>query len=155
MSDLAKDISAFFISMVPLIELRGGIIYAAAQGIPFWRAFIICCLANILPVPVILLFLRKIFSFLERFKYTKKMVLALERRARAKAKSEKFIKYRAWGLFAFVAIPLPGTGAWTGSLIAVIMDMPIKKSFLAIASGVVGAGVIMSVLSFLIPGLFF
>ena len=153
MSDLMKDISAFFISIVPLIELRGGIIYAAAQGIPFWRAFIICCLANILPVPVILLFLRKIFAFLEKFKYTKKIVLALERRA--KAKSEDIAKYQAWGLFVFVVVPLPGTGAWTGSLIAVIMDMPIKKSFLAIAAGVTGAGVIMSVLSFLIPGLFF
>ena len=144
---------AFLISMLPIVELRGGIIYAAARGVPFVTAFIICFLGNILPIPFILVFIRKIFSFLERFKYTKNIVKKLENRA--SAKSDKIRTYQLLGLFLFVAIPLPGTGAWTGALIAAFLDMQIKKSFSAIAAGVLCAGIIMSVLSYLIPGLFF
>jgi uncharacterized membrane protein len=143
---------AFLISMVPIFELRGGIIYAAARGVPFIQAFIICFLGNILPIPFILLFLRKIMSFLERFKYTKRIVLAVERRVRKKRGSIE--KYKLFGLFLFVAIPLPGTGAWTGAMIAAVMGMPIRKTFPSIVCGVLGAGIIMSVLSFWIPGLF-
>lgn len=148
-----SKIIAFFISMLPILELRGGIIYAAANQIPFVTAFIICFIGNILPIPFILLFIRKIFTFLEKFKYTKKIVTKLEQRAYAK--SDKIRTYQLLGLFLFVAIPLPGTGAWTGALIAAFLDLPIKKSFPAIALGVLGAGIIMSILSYLIPGLFF
>ena len=144
---------AFLMSMVPVIELRGGIVYAAACGIPFITAFIVCFLGNILPVPFILIFLRRIFAFLERFKYTKRIVKGLERRARSK--EGKLKKYQLLGLFLLVAIPLPGTGAWTGALVAVVFDIQIKKALPVIALGVLGAGLIMSILSFLIPGLFF
>ena len=144
---------AFLLSMLPVVELRGGIIFAAARGIPFINAFIICFLGNILPVPFILLFVRRVFGFLERLKYTKDIVLKLENRVRAKSGS--VLKYQLWGLFIFVAIPLPGTGAWTGAMVAAFLDMQIRKSFPMIALGVLGAGIIMSVLSYLIPGLFF
>ena len=140
-------------SMLPVIELRGGIIYAAAFEIPFVQAFIICVIGNILPIPFILLFLRKILAFLSKFKYTAKIVTWLENRGHAK--SDNIRKYQMLGLFIFVAIPLPGTGAWTGALIASLMDLQIRKSFPMIALGVVGAGVIMSILSYFIPGLFF
>jgi uncharacterized membrane protein len=140
-------------SMLPIVELRGGLIFASASGVPFWEAFILCCAGNILPVPFILLFLRKIFKLLERSRRTAKLVLWLE--DKAKRAEKKIGKYETLGLFLFVAVPLPGTGAWTGALIAAIFDMRIKRAFPAIAAGVVGAGVIMSVVSYLIPGLFF
>ena len=148
-----EKLIAFFISMLPVLELRGGIIYAAAKGIPFVEAFIICFLGNILPVPFILLFLRKVLIFFSRFKRTKNIVLKIENRALAKSDTVK--KYQLFGLFLFVAVPLPGTGAWTGAIIASVLGLEIKKSFLMIALGVLGAGIIMSVLSYLIPGLFF
>jgi len=149
-----KDlIAAFFISMLPLAELRIGIIYAAARGIPFPTAFAVCLIGNVLPVPFILLFIKKIFAFLEKFKYTAKIVKKLEDRARAKSESVK--TKQLIGLFAFVAIPLPGTGAWTGSLIAAMLDLKFGKSFAVIVAGVITAGMIMSLLSYLIPGLFF
>ena len=150
---MIDTIIAFLLSMLPVIELRGGIVYAAARGVPFITAFIICFLGNILPIPFILLFIRRILSFLERFKYTKKLVEKIENRARTKSASIR--KYQMFGLFLFVAIPLPGTGAWTGALIAALMDLQIKKSFPVIALGVLVAGIIMSIFSFLIPGLFF
>jgi uncharacterized membrane protein len=139
--------------MLPVVELRGGLIFASASGVPFPEAFLLCCLGNILPIPFILFFLRKIFNILEKNKHTAKLVLWLE--GKAKKAEKKIGKYEMFGLFLFVAIPLPGTGAWTGALIASIFDMRIKRALPAIAAGVVGAGVIMSVLSYWIPGLFF
>ena len=135
------------------MELRGGMVYAAARGVPYVLAFCLCVLGNILPVPFILLFIRKIFSYLKRFKYTRGIVTKLENRARAK--SDTVRKYQLLGLLLLVAIPLPGTGAWTGALVAAILDLRIRKSFPVIALGVLGAGILMSVLSYLIPGLFF
>ena len=139
--------------MLPISELRGGLIYAAASGIPFITAFIICYVGNIIPVPLILLFIRRILLFLEKFKYTRGIVKKLEDKTRAKSESVR--KYQLISLFVFVAIPLPGFGAWTGSLIAALLDLQIKKSFPVIALGILAAGIIMSVLSYLIPGLFF
>jgi uncharacterized membrane protein len=138
--------------MLPLAELRGGLIYASASGIPFWEAFIVCCIGNILPVPFILIFLRKILALFERGKYTRRFTRWLEDKA---ARAERKVrKYELFGLFLLVAIPLPGTGAWTGSLVAVLFDLKIKRALPSIALGVVAAGVIMSVLSYFIPGLF-
>ncbi|MDR2486637.1 MAG: small multi-drug export protein [Clostridiales Family XIII bacterium] len=138
--------------MLPLFELRGGLVYASAFQIPFWEAFAVCCLGNILPIPFILLFLRAIFRVLERFRLTAKLVRRLEAKAR---KAERRVrKYSLFGLFLLVAIPLPGTGAWTGALVAVLFDIQIRRAFPAIAVGVVAAGIIMSVVSYLIPGLF-
>lgn len=144
---------AFLISMLPVLELRGGIIYAAANGVPFLTAFIVCFLGNILPIPFILLFLRKVFAFLENFRYTQRLVRSLESRARKK--QGLIQKYSLPGLFLLVAIPLPGTGAWTGALVSVLLDIQIRKAFPTISLGVLAAGIIMSILSFWIPGLFF
>lgn len=148
-----KLLVAFFISMLPVSELRGGMIFASASGIPFVEAFLICFLGNILPVPFLLLFVRRILTFLERFRYTKGIVTGLESRVRAK--SDKVKKYQLFGLFLLVAVPLPGTGAWTGALVAAGLDHRIKRAFPMIALGVFFAGIIMSILSYLVPGLFF
>ena len=139
--------------MLPVSELRGGMIYASASGIPFVEAFLICFIGNILPVPFILLFIRRIFILLEHFKYTKNIVAKLENRVRAK--SDRMKKYQLFGLLLLVAIPLPGTGAWTGAMIAAGLDHRIKRAFPTIVLGVFCAGIIMSVFSYLIPGLFF
>ncbi|MCL2013978.1 MAG: small multi-drug export protein [Oscillospiraceae bacterium] len=143
---------AFLISMLPILELRGGIIFAAAREIPFLAAFLVCFAGNIIPIPFILFFIRKIFNFLGKFKYTKKLVVKLENRARAK--SDKVRKHQLLGLFLLVAIPLPGTGAWTGSLVAAFLNLPPKKAFLTITLGVLGAGIIMSLLFYLAPDLY-
>ncbi|MCL1866850.1 MAG: small multi-drug export protein [Oscillospiraceae bacterium] len=148
-----KLLIAFGISMLPIIELRGGIPYAMLNGIPFWEAFLVCFAGNILPVPFILFFIRIIFDFMEKLKITEKLIKKL--RGIAEAKSDKVKKYQYFGLLMLVAIPLPGTGAWTGSLIAALMNLPVKKSFPTIAVGVLLAGIFMSILSYFIPGLFF
>ena len=153
MEKAADSLIAFFISMLPVLELRGGIVYAAAREMPFFQAFCLCYIGNILPIPFILLFIRKILRALERLRYTKGLVLKIEKRARTKSASIR--KYQLLGLFAFVALPLPGTGAWMGALIAALMDLRMKKTLPVIAVGVFCAGVIMSVLSFYVPGMFF
>jgi uncharacterized membrane protein len=147
------ELADFIISMLTVVELRGGLIFSAIAGIPFAKAFILCYLGNIVPLPFILLFLRKVFSWLERFRLTEKLVRKLEEKARKGG--AKLGRYESFGLFVFVAIPLPGTGGWTGTLIAVILDMKIKRAFPAVALGVLAAGGIMSVLTYLIPGMFF
>jgi uncharacterized membrane protein len=149
---LRAMIEAFCFSMIPVFELRGGIIYAAVRGIPVALAFLVCFLGNILPIPFILLFLRRIFTFLEKFRPTRRIVLALERRARKKRGT--IDKYKLFGLFLFVATPLPGTGAWSGALVAVVMDIPLRKALPVIILGVLGAGVIMITLSYLFPSIF-
>jgi uncharacterized membrane protein len=149
-----KDLLVTFgISMLPVVELRGGIPFAAVHGIPFGLAFAVSFLGNILPVPFILLLLRRVFQFMEQWKLTRRVVLGLERRARKHTGT--LDKYALLGLFILVAIPLPGTGAWTGSLVAVVFDIQIRRAFPVIALGVLTAGIIMTVLSYLIPGLFF
>lgn len=148
-----NEIIAFFISMLPIVELRGGIVYAAAQGVLFKYAFPICLIGNILPIPIILLFSRQIIRLLEHFKLTSGIAKRIYKKARSS--KEMIQKYQWLGLLLFVAIPLPGTGAWTGAFIASIFDMPLKKAFIALAFGVLGAGIIMSILSYWLPGLFF
>ena len=147
------ELAVFIISMLPIVELRGGMILAAILGIPFAEAFVLCFLGNIIPIPFILLFLRKIFSWLERFKYTGKFVRWVEEKGHRAAK--KLGRYDAFSLFIFVAIPLPGTGGWTGALISVLLDLQIRRAFPTIALGVLAAGGIMSVITYFIPGLFF
>ena len=143
---------AFLISILPIVELRGGLVFARLANIPFVQAFLICLAGNLLPIPFILLFLQKIFLWLEKFAWTKKIVDWLKRRARAK--SGKIQNGQLVALFLFVAIPLPGTGGWTGALIASVLGLPKRKSFPAIGLGIVGAGIIMSVLAYLLPEVF-
>ncbi len=148
---LSAEIIAFIVSMLPVLELRGGLIVAKILEVSFLKAFIICYIGNILPIPFILLFIRKIFSLLKKVKWIKCLIDKLEAKSIRKADSVK--KYRLWGLFLFVAIPLPGTGAWTGALIADLLDIRIKHSFPTIASGVFVAGIIISALSYGVFGL--
>ncbi|MBR4859004.1 MAG: small multi-drug export protein [Clostridia bacterium] len=143
---IPEELIVFIISMLPVVELRGGMIAAKLLDVEFIKAFIICYLGNILPIPFILLFIRRIFNFLKRFSATEKLVEKLE--ASSLRKSDKIKKSRIWGLLTFVAIPLPGTGGWTGSLIAALLDMRIKISFPVIALGVLIANLIMSVFSY-------
>lgn len=149
---IPPELIIFFISMLPILELRGGLIAAKLLGVEFVRAFIICYIGNIIPVPFILLFIRKIFQFLRDKKGFSKIIEKLE--IRSMRKSEKVKRWRDWGLLAFVAVPLPGTGGWTGALIAALMDIRIKKSFPIIAIGILIAGIIMSVITYLVPSFF-
>lgn len=143
---IPKELVVFLISMFPILELRGGMIAASLLDVELVRALIICYIGNILPIPFILLFIRKIFQFLKRFEKVGSVIEKLEIRSMRKSESVK--KYRFWGLFAFVGIPLPGTGGWTGALIASLLDMRIKLSFPAIALGVLAADLIMAIFSY-------
>lgn len=148
---IPKELIVFIISMFPILELRGGMIAAKLLGVQLWKAFIICYFGNILPIPFILLFIRRIFVFLKKFKPTEKLVGKIE--IRSMRKSEKVRRGRNWGLLAFVAIPLPGTGGWTGALIAALLDIRMKASLPIIALGVLIANLIMSVFSYGLLGL--
>ena len=140
----------FIISLFPILELRGGLIAAGLLGVPWAKAFAICFVGNMLPVPFILLFIRKIFEVMKRSKAFEKIVIKMEKKA--EKNGEKVKKYELLGLFILVAIPLPGTGAWTGALVAALMDIRLKKSIPAIALGVVAAGLIVSALMYGVVG---
>ncbi len=141
-----KEVAIFIISLLPILELRGGLIAARILGVKFIKAFIICYIANILPVPFILLFINWIFNKMSKWKPTKKIVDWLSNKTLKK--KDQIDKYGYFGLFLFVGIPLPGTGAWTGSLLAILLNLDKKKSFITIALGVLAAGIIMSLLSY-------
>jgi uncharacterized membrane protein len=134
-----KLLITFLISMVPVIELRVAIPYGVAAGVDPWVACVLAIVGNLLPVPFILLFIRKIFAWMRRYDKLRPIVEKLEQRAAGK--NAKVKKYEFWGLLLFVAIPLPGTGAWTGSLIAALMEMRLKRALPTIALGVLTAGI--------------
>lgn len=147
---VSKEWIVFIISLMPILELRGGLIAASLLKIPYLRAAPICIIGNILPIPFVLLFLDKIFNLMEKWEPTKKIVKLFKDRA-TKYKPQ-IDKYGFWGLVLFVGIPLPGTGAWTGSLVASVFKMDFKKSSLAIFIGIILAFLIMSILSYGIIG---
>ncbi len=147
----SPEVIAFIVSLLPVLELRGGLIAAKLMDIEFFKAFIICFIGNMLPIPFILVFIRKIFNLLKRSSKVESVITKLE--ARSLRKADKVKKYRLWGLFLFVAIPLPGTGGWTGALVADLLDIRIKHSFPVIAAGVFVAGIIISALSYGLLGL--
>ncbi len=141
-----KELIVFLISLMPILELRGGLIAAALLGLNIVPAFIICIIGNLLPIPFILWFITPIFNKLKKTKHLSKFVNKIEKKALSK--KDKIEKAEFWGLFFFVGIPLPGTGGWTGSLIASLIDMDKKKAMLAITCGVLLAGLIVGSLSF-------
>lgn len=143
-----NELIIFLISILPVLELRGGLIAASLLGVDLIPAMIICFLGNILPIPFILLFLQRIFAFMKRHGILVKFVEWLENRGASKGEEVKNSKWEKWGLLVFVAIPLPGTGGWTGALIASVLNMKVKDSFPVIAAGVAIAGVIMAILSY-------
>lgn len=139
---IPPELTAFVISLLPILECRGGMIAARLLQIPFFKAFVICYLGNMLPIPFIILFIKKIFEFLRRFKFFEKIIVKLE--GKTERNKEKVLRYKSWGLLLFVAIPLPGTGGWTGALMAALLDIDMKRSLPIIALGVFIAGLIMS-----------
>lgn len=141
-----KDIVVFIISMMPILELRGGLLAASILNISLIKGLIICIIGNVLPIPFVLWLIEYFFNLLEKFKPTKKMVKWLKNKAMKKSDSIK--KYGYVGLILFVGIPLPGTGAWTGSLLAVLLNLDKKKSFICILAGVFLASVIMTIISY-------
>lgn len=149
---IPAELTIFIVSLLPILELRGGMIAAALLSVPFGRAFWICLLGNLLPLPFILWLIRPFFNWLRRTKHLKKVADWLERKT--EKNKEKVLKYETWGLLIFVAIPLPGTGGWTGALVAAMLDMPMKKSLPAICLGVLVAGAIMSIVTYGLPALF-
>lgn len=147
---ISAEAVVFFISMIPILELRGGLLAASLLKIAPQTAIPLCIIGNIIPIPFILLFIRQIFKLMKKTKAFRGPITKLE--SRAMGKSDKIKKYEFWGLLFFVGIPLPGTGAWTGALIASLLEIDIKKSSLAILGGIFLASVIMYVFSYLLVG---
>lgn len=141
---IPNELTVFIISVLPVLELRGGLIAAKLLDMDIIKAFIFCYVGNMLPIPFILLFLRKIFDLMRKSKKLGKIVGKLEKKAEKHRKT--IDKYGAWGLLVLVAIPLPGTGGWTGALVAEIMDIKFKKALPIIALGVLIAGLIVGAL---------
>lgn len=143
---ISKEFIVFLISMIPILELRGSILAAGFMKMEFFSTYIAAVLGNMLPIPFILMFINKIFEWLKKTKTFRPLVEKLENKAMKK--SGQIHKYGKWGLFLFVAIPLPGTGAWTGSLIAALLGMKTREALPWIFLGVLTAGLVMSLLSF-------
>ena len=152
-SSAGKILLTFLLSMVPVIELRGAIPVATeVYGLNFWVAIVVSIIGNMIPVPFIIVFIRKIFDWM-RQKLPKLNGLVTKMEEKADKHKEKVLKYEFWGLFILVAIPLPGTGAWTGALVAAMLDMQLKRAVPAIFMGVVGAAMIVSFVTLAVPAL--
>ncbi len=150
-----KKLTIFIISMIPILELRGGLLAAspALLDVSILQAIPICVIGNLIPVPFILKLITPIFNRLKKTKKIRPIVERLEKKAMDK--SDRIQRYEFWGLVLFVGIPLPGTGAWTGSLIASLLDIPFKKAFTAVLIGICMATVIMAVVSYGLLGVLF
>ncbi len=141
------------VSMVPVIELRGGIPFGVAAGLPVWMALLAAVIGNLIPVPFIIVYIRRIFQWMRRrLPRFGGMIDRLE--AKAHLKGQKVQKYQYFGLALFVAIPLPGTGAWTGALAAAFLDMRLRKAFPSIVAGVLVAGVVVSAITYGVASIF-
>lgn len=149
---LGKHLCVFICSMIPIIELRGAVPLGAGLGLPFWQNILLSIVGNMLPIPFILIFIKAILSWMSkcRIKLFNKVSNWLFKKA--EKNRPKIEKYSTWGLMIFVAIPLPGTGAWTGALVASLIDMKFTKALLSIFLGVLIAGAIMSAASYGVLG---
>lgn len=150
---LGETLLTMLISMLPIVELRGGLPAGVAMGLPIPTAFFAALVGNMLPVPFIILFVRPLFKWVRvHIPKLGSLVSRLEKRAREK--SVDVSRYQTWGLLIFVAIPLPGTGAWTGALIAAVLDMRLKRAVPVILAGVFIAGCIITALTYGVTLLF-
>lgn len=149
---LNKMFGIFLISMLPVVELRGAIPVGAAIGLPWYLNMIVSIVGNLLPVPFILLFSIKAFEFMKKHNILVKFIEKIENRA--KKRSEGLATGEFIGLMLFVAIPFPGTGAWTGALIAALLQFERKRSFIYITLGVLIAAAIMTAASYGVISLF-
>ena len=161
---LKKCIYVFLISMLPVVELRGGMPVGIGMGIPFWLSYLVCVLGNMLPVPFLIMFSKSIFGlFAKQKEFETKSIsfffrlwykcvnfiggILFKVNKKADEKAKTIGTYELLGLFIFVAIPLPGTGAWTGAFIAAILRLRLVKATLAILAGVMASGMIMGLIS--------
>lgn len=149
---VGEELCVLFCSMLPIIELRGAIPLGATFDLPWWQTFAISVVGNLLPIPFILLLMRWVLSVMKKIKGLRRIALWLE--AKVEKKRDKVEKYAFWGLVFFVAVPLPGTGAWTGSLIASVTGIRFWRSMLCVTIGVLIAAVIMSAVSYGAVGVF-
>ena len=152
---VSKEVVIFIISMIPILELRGGLLAAspALLNVPILRAIPICIIGNLLPIPFILLLIEKVLDLMEKIPGLCKIARWVRQKAdKNKGQIEKF---GFWGLALFVGIPLPGTGAWTGSLVAALLHMKFGKAIAAILVGIAMATIIMSLLSYGLLGALF
>ena len=141
-----KCVFTMLVSMLPIIELRGGLPFGVALGLPYYLAFPAAVIGNIIPAPFIIVYIRRVFLLMRKYlPRLNGMVDSLEQKAHLKGKKAQ--KYQYLGLWLFVAIPLPGTGAWTGSLAAAFLEMRLKKAMPAVVIGVLTAGTIMLALT--------
>lgn len=148
-----KIIGLLVISMIPVIELRGSIPIGFFMGLPWYVTMFCSIIGNMIPVPIILLFVVKVFDFMKKHNILTKFVNKMEQKALNR--SEKVTKGEFWGLMLFVAIPLPGTGAWTGALIAAMLQMKRKDAFLSIFLGVLIAGILVTLGTYGLLGFIF
>lgn len=142
-----KLLMTVLVSMLPVVELRGAIPIAVAQGLDFRAAICAAIIGNLIPVPFLILFVRRIFAWLRKLSH---WLDGLVRRVEQNAEKHTDLVMRStfWGLVILVAIPFPGTGAWTGAIVAAMLNMRLKRAFPAIALGVVIAGVIVSFVTY-------
>lgn len=150
---IVEYLITFVLSMTPIIELRGAIPVGVAMGLSYLESFIISFIGNIIPIYFIVKFIKPLFNFFGKFKPFKKIIdWATDKATKHIETNEKLQNYTMFGLFLFVAIPLPGTGAWVGSLIANFLNIPVKKAFWPLAAGVLTAGIIILTLTAVAAG---
>lgn len=145
LADLPVELIVVIVAALPLVELRGAIPVGLLLGLPPWETFLLAMAGNLIPVPLLLLLLGPLRRTATRWPVIGPVLRWAE--ARALKRREPIEKHGFWGLLTFVGIPLPGTGAWTGAFIAVLLDMPFRRAFTAIALGVLMAGILIAVLS--------
>ena len=145
------QLAVFFISMIPLVECRGAIPFGmVVLQMPLWEVLPISIAGNILPVPFILLLIRPVINWFKTTRLLSPLAHWIE--GKADKKKDKVLRYSKWGLFFFVAIPIPGTGAWTGALIAALLDMRVRSAFVTILLGMICAALLMTLGSSLVNG---
>ena len=143
---VGEFVFTMMVSMLPLAELRLGVPFGILRGLPQWVAFTAAVIGNMLPIPFIIVYIKRIFKWLRR-RIPKLNGIVDKMEKKAHLKGQKVSRYKYLGLFIFVAIPLPGTGAWTGALAAAFLDMPLRKALPSIFAGVLTAGVVMMILT--------
>ena len=148
LNTVGEELCVFFCSMIPIIELRGAIPMGAVFGLPWWQSYAISVVGNMLPVPFILLFINKIIKWMSvsRIKFMNKFANWLLKKA--DKNRDKIEKYGFWGVCLFIAVPLPVTGAWTGSLVSATIGMKFWRAMLSALLGVMIAGAIMTAISY-------
>lgn len=145
---VGEELCVFFCSMIPIIELRGAIPLGAGLGLPWWQSYFLSVLGNMLPVPFILLLIKTVIAWMSRSRVNFFNKIANFLLKRVEKRRDQIEKYSFWGVCFFVAVPLPVTGAWTGSLVAAMIDMKFWKALLSCLFGVMIAGVIMTLISY-------